>query len=1253
MFERLRGRRAASGAAPSSTPAGATAGKRWGWPAKVLLGIAIFLVLFALIGFFAVPPIAKHYLVKELSEQLGRPVSIEDIDVNPFAMRAIVKGFKVMEPAGEPVFVSFDEFLVNAEYRSILRLAPVLKQIRITNPYLHIVRNADGTTYNFSDLIDKFAKQPDTAPPEEEKPREAKFSLNNIELVGGKVEFDDRPKQARHVVDAIDIAIPFISNLPDRVEEYIQPAFSARVNGAPVSLTGQTKPFKDTLETAVDVNIDGLDLPRYVEYVPVRLGFKLPSGTLDTRLTVSFVQQPSEPRVLIKGNLTLQKLAMTEPGGAPLFNLGSLTVPIESIDVFAARYAFGKIAIAAPEVFVQRAQDGSVNWVRVQPLVGDGTPSEEGPEIALTVGEVAIANGIVHVEDQVPEKDFRTDLADISATLRGLTLPQEAPAQLDLALTTDRKTTVALAASLLIEPLTAEGKLDVGKIGLTDYETYYAPFILYRLEDGQADLSTQFAFRMAESGPETRLSAFNLDLRNVRMIKPGVKENFLRARSAQIKDAEIDVNKLILTVGEFVTRDGLLDIVREPDGALNVTRVLPAPPEKNQPAQEGTPWQITLNKAVVDKWQIAFTDLAIAEPVKVVADDVRLRANGVSNQPNKTGRIDLQAKLNEGGSVKAAGTVSLAPVKADLDVDLRAFGLVPLQPYFTEKVNILLSSADASVKGKASLALDASGKPSATFKGEANLTDFASIEKSSSEDLLKWQSLFVGGIDYTLEPMALSIEEIALSNFFARIIIFPDGHLNLQDIVVKEGDGVPPVAPESDEEGAAVTTAAAGGDARPKTAAQQTAQASPTPGRDSRPGTDGNAAPAPPPEQPTAMPPIRIARVTLQGGDVNFTDLFVKPNYSASLSEIGGSVLGLSSELNTTADVDLRGRFAKTAPVEIKGRINPLVENLFLDIGAKVRDIELGPFTPYSGKYVGYAIEKGKMRFDVEYKVENRKLSAQNRLVLDQLTFGEKVESPDAIKAPVLLAVALLKDRNGVIDVNLPISGSLDDPKFSIGGIVIRIIFNLITKAVTAPFALIGNLLGGEGGGEELAYIEFDDGVFALSQTGQDKAAKLQTALIDRPGLKLDITGRADPVQDREALRQIRFDQQVKAQKLKDLVRRGESVKSVDEVEIAPEEYEKYLKRAYKEAKFAKPRNAIGLVKSLPKEEMEKLMLANLQITDDDLNQLAIQRAQAAKDAITRDGKVELERVFLLAPKVEAGKADDKLGPSRVDFSLK
>ena len=1231
---------------PAAAPQRAAARPRSRLLRNALIAVAAFLALFAIAGFFIVPPVAKHYLVKSLTEQLGRKVAVADIDVNPFAMSASVKGFSIQEPAGAPVFVSFEELFVNLEYRSILRRAPVVREIRLTNPYVHVVRNADGKTYNFSDLVEKFSK-PDAARPKDDDP--ARFSLNNIQLVNGRVEFDDRPKSARHTVREINVAIPFISNLPDTVEQYVQPAFSARVNDTPVAIKGQTKPFKDTLETSVDLDIRHLDLTRYVEYVPIKLNFRLASGFLDARITASFVRQINRsPMLLLRGSAGLEKLSLVQLDGKPLLNLAALTVPVPAIDVLARKFELGAIAVTSPEVFVRRAPDGTLNWLEALPR-NEGKPDApaektSAPAMSLGVTEIAIHDGQVHIEDAVPAKRFSTDLTGIQAALRGFSLPQKAPAQAELALRTSHGEAVNVASTIGIEPVAAAGTLSVEKVQLKTYEPYYADLLLYRLEDGVVDLKTGFAYRQAESGPQTRLEGLDVSLTSVRMRKPGAKEDFLRVKSARLSEATVDVGKLSLEAGQLATRDGFLNLVREADGALNATRILPAPKEARAKAGDSSPWQLSLGRVAVDKWKVAFTDEAVKEPVRIVADDLRVSATGLSNQKNRKGQVSLQTRLNEAGRLKVSGPLALNPVGAELAVELSGFGLVPLQPYFTDKVNVLLTSADLSVKGTARLASAADGALAAGYRGDFTLSDFASMDKATSEDLLKWRSLHFGGIDFTQSPLALSIEEVALADFFARIIIYPDGRLNLQDIAVRDqpaGTQEGTQEPASTKPPAAVATNGRGGSAA---GAPAQSPATATTGTPPRGATAESGGP---------MPPVRIARVTLQGGDVNFTDLFIKPNYSADLSEIGGSVIGLSSQLDTTADVDLRGRFAKTAPVEIKGRINPLVKNLFLDLKASVRDIELGPFTPYSGKYVGYAIEKGKMSFAVDYKVENRKLAAQNKLVLNQLTFGEKIESPQATKLPVLLAISLLQDRNGVIDVNLPISGSLDDPQFSVGGIIWQVILNLLEKAVTAPFALIGNLLGGGGSGEELSYLEFDPGRAVLTQESRDKLTRLQSALIERPGLKLDVSGRYDPQTDRDGLRQYRFEQQIKAQKLKDLVKKGSPVKSVDEVQIDPAEYEKYLERAYKAAKFPKPKNIIGFTKDLPREEMEKLMLTNTQVTDDDLLQLANQRAQIAKDFLTRDDKVPLERVFLLAPKEAPAKGDAKGKARQVEFALK
>jgi hypothetical protein len=522
----------------------------------------------------------------------------------------------------------------------------------------------------------------------------------------------------------------------------------------------------------------------------------------------------------------------------------------------------------------------------------------------------------------------------------------------------------------------------------------------------------------------------------------------------------------------------------------------------------------------------------------------------------------------------------------------------------------------------ATFELPPGGTIKAAYKGDVAVTDFASVDKPTTQDLLKWKTLTLGAVDFNLEPLKVAVDQVALAEFYARIILSAEGRLNLQDIARPPGDAPPAAAPAPKPDAPAPPPAAAGGEKTPASPPKPAVQALPS--------------------------NIRVGKITLQGGDVNFSDFFIKPNYSANLTGVGGAVTEITPE--KPGDVELRAKIDNAAPVEILGRVNPLAADLFLDLKAAAKDIELPPMSPYSIKYAGYGIERGKLSVKVDYHIENRKLAAKNNIYLDQLTFGEKVESPTATTLPVTLAVALLKDRNGVIDVNLPISGSLDDPQFSVIGIVFQVIGNLIVKAVTAPFALLGAAFGG---GEELAYIEFSPGSAALDGEDVGKLKNLAKALAERPGLRLDIAGRVDPDADREGLKRASIERKVKAQKFDDLRREGKVPASADAARVEPAEYEKYLRRAYGEEKFPKPRNAIGFARELPVPEMEKLMLTHAQVTDEDLRLLANARAQAAKDWIVDEGKVPAERVFLVAPKLTADGIKDKGKPTRVDFAVK
>jgi len=692
----------------------------------------------------------------------------------------------------------------------------------------------------------------------------------------------------------------------------------------------------------------------------------------------------------------------------------------------------------------------------------------------------------------------------------------------------------------------------------------------------------------------------------------------IRLKRGEIKGAHIDVAKRIADLGTISLTGSEIKATRDRQGKLD----LPQPPllkAAASAAKADAPWVVAFSKATVAESALRYEDQGTKDKAVEVIDNLTASIEGFSTAAGKKATVSVNGRVNQKGAIKLGGNAQMTPLAVDLDVDVSGLPLLPVQPYFADRLNITLVRGQVSAKGK--LALNEAKEGFAGgYKGQVTLGDLHTIDKANSTDFLKWKSLFIGNIDAKLQPFALTVGEVALSDFYARMIVTPDGTLNLAQIVRQPEDAGKPAG----------TAAAAVADGKAAPAV---------------------AAPPPSPVPAKPVPPIRIGKVTLQGGTVNFSDFFVKPNYTVNITKIGGRINGLSSAADSVADLELRGSYGSAAPVEVVAKLNPLAAKAYLDLKAEIRGVDLTTLSTYAGKYAGYAIEKGKLSLYVTYKLENNQLSADNRVFLDQLTFGDKVDSPTATSLPVKLAVSLLKNGRGEIDINLPISGSIDDPQFSIGGVVVKLIVNLFVKAVTSPFALLGSLFGG---GEELSNVEFDAGYAVLSPAASKKLEALAKAMVDRPALKLEIAGRVDPDTDREGSKHAAIDRAVKAEKLKDQVKKGVEGGSVDAVEVDAKEYPDYLQRAYKAAKFPKPRNLVGMQKDLPVEEMEKLMLANLPVSEDDLNQLAVRRAEAVQTWLVEQGKVPAERVFLMPPKLtKDDKGDGKAKNSRVDFSLR
>jgi uncharacterized protein involved in outer membrane biogenesis len=1223
------------------------------WIRRLTISGVVLLILFTVTGFFIVPAVARSVGQSQLSRLLHRQVTIDEVRLNPFALSATVRGLRIRDRDGARDLFALKEAYVNVQLASVWKRALVLQQLHIVEPAISVVRTAPDR-YNFSDIIDEQAAQP-AAPPPPPPPaaQPARFSLSNIELVNGRIELDDRPKAKQHAITGLNISVPFISNFPYLVETFVLPAFSANINGTQLAISGRTKPFTDSLESSIDVNLTKVDLPYYFAYVPVKLRLAVRSALLDTRLKVTFIQYRNRaPRVDVSGTVALSALDVTDDQGAPLVKLPLLDIAIASSDLLSNKLSIEHVRLASLEAHVRRGKNGAMqlaNLVDSGPPPGKGQPAPAKAEKArpaapakgseppttpwlVEVGKIDLDGARVVYADDANPRPIRITLDPLNLSLHRFTTAKGGEAEVTLAATTDAKESLAIAGRLALAPFNFKGTVDAKGLPAARYTPYYGAFLLFDVRQGVLDVSSPVELGLKAGPFALVVDGAKVDLRELQLRKRGEQTDFFRLPELSVRDGKYDLGKGELILGEVTTAGARIRLDHpgkdkpwsfatllagaSPESGGRTTTPATAPTPRPKAASEARdpaerPFLFRVGKLDLKGWVVRVEDRGLRNPATITLDRLSVRLDGFSTEHGRQARVSLQMQVNQSGSVGVTGAFGLDPLQANLQVQLKTIPILPVQPYFEDQVALLLTSGHLSVNGKLTLTPGAGG-PGIGYAGEVSLGNLVAVERNGAEELARVGELRVSGIDLVLDPFKLNVAEILLADYAAHLVIKPDGSINAAALA-GPADG----AGKSDAKSAAAAPA---------------------------PALPPSPAAAPPPAQPS--PAVRVAAVVLRGGTIHVTDRSISPAFSTALTDFGGRISGLSFNQAETALVVLKGRLGD-GPLEISGRINPLAQKKHVDLTIKLDDLDLSAMTPYSGKYAGYAVEKGQLALNLKYLIEGRQLDATNHVRLDQFTFGRSVESKDATNLPVRLAVSLLKDRQGVIKIDLPVSGSLDDPKFSVWGVVWMVLKNLLVKAATSPFALIGSLFGG---GEELSWVEFEPGRAELPAAARAKLETLNKALHEHPALRLEVEGHADPDRDLLALRRLELERRVKAQKLKEVVAGGTDANQVGPV--SPAEYPKYLKLAYAAEKIDKPKNAFGMVKDIPASEMERLMLAAIVATDGDLRLLARQRAQAAREQILREKNVQTERVFLVEPKSLRPAHKDKVRDSRVDFRL-
>lgn len=929
-------------------------------------------------------------------------------------------------------------------------------------------------------------------------------------------------------------------------------------------------------------------------------------------------------------SVTLNALSISDDLTGHLLCLGQCKVNAQLSSIFRWALVLKSVTLRAPDIRIVRTAADAFNF---SDLAEAGTAPQASPEPAkplrVVLDQLHIMDGRVQFEDRTLPSPFSTTISPLNVTLTALdTAPQSTAAAFEFSTGTEAAETVGLKGQFTPVPLAASVQIDVRAIDLDKYAPYYQPYWNAKITKGRLDLSATAHWTAEEAWvKEAALKLADLEIHHADDDAP-----LLSIPDFQVLNTRIDLQDKSVELGRVNSQHATIRVNREADGRLNWATALRAessgtPPEtsvqttgmENEDADAaatspaGSGWTVFLSEMAMDDYRVEFTDRQPASPVEFYLDKLSLSAQSLSTRMEEKGQVSLSLDWNDQGAVEIAGSLGLIPLQGALTVSAEDMDIRPLQPYISEYAGLVITSGRFNTRGDLNLKIPAGASPELAFSGQASLVDFKSVDTDQNADFFNFRSLFLNGLKLATPPLSLSIDEVALTDFYNKVLIAADGTSNIGTIFKTEEK-----TKNTPTDSETATT-------------RETAEADP--------GT----------ESTPAATTFGIKTVTLQGGSVDFTDLNVKPSVHLPMKMLGGRISGLDAIEENKADVLLAGKVRGNVPLKISGKINPLIKPPFVDISLNLTSVDLSPFTPYAEKYLGYELTKGLLAMDLTYLVEDNKLKGQNKAVLTQLTLGDSVPSPSATKLPIKLAIALLKDRNGNIDIDLPVQGDLNDPEFSIGGIVLKMLGNLVLDIVTSPFNMLGALFGG---GETLSHVDFEPGLAEISAENQARLDNLSKALFERPGLNLEIQGQVDPEGDTAGLRIIQFEQQLKAAKLKAMMARGKQAVPLEQITIDAEEKEPLIRQAYKAATFPKPRDAKGRKKKLSAEEMEKILYTAIEINNDDLRQLAHQRALATKSYLMDAGSIEAQRLFVIEPETD-GVANGAAEKSRVQFSLK
>ena len=793
----------------------------------------------------------------------------------------------------------------------------------------------------------------------------------------------------------------------------------------------------------------------------------------------------------------LEGLVIHDKDGVALISWEAATLDFRLVSLFSHAWVFKEISVIKPFVRIQVNKDYTLNFAELVDRLFQSTASgsiKTGPLRPWRINRLRIVGGKVSFADLTPRTPFRRMVDPLEATLTNFQTTSNHKNYFALSGISAGGERFSWSGSFRLAPFRSEGQIWTDGVSLTTYAPLYQELFRFEIQDGVVSFHLDYRY---QSGNATNLLAITnatFELKSMRMVEKETGQPIAGISDFLVTGGSIDAMARQAEADTVTLSGGRLFLRRNKDTSVNAIELL-KPADSAPPAPGGILLLLRAmtnvvamlvnttnlsNGAVRDlsltNCALHLEDLANSEPVRLDLRDIAVQGTNISNRAgsNMTARVSL--RWDATGTVRADIKATLSPADAEVTLAFDNLNLRPLAPYLEPQLDVFVLGSKLGLAGKMRLRRATSELPEVRFQGDAWLDDFSTAEGVATEGLLRWNSLRLSGVEASLNPPVVSVNEARLEDVFARLIIETNRTLNLMSALRRGGLG------------------------------------------------DATAPPLNNLADTAVRPRVSVASVIISNANVQFIDRSLRPSVNISLEQLCGMVSGLSSDDPQRADIHLYGVVDKTARADITGKINPWNSKQPLNLKLVLRDMDLRPEDPYAAKYLGYRLEQGRLSAQLSYQFTERRLESENRLTLDQLALGRKVESAEATRLPVRLAIALLKDRDGRIALEIPVSGSLEDPQFNPGRVAYRAIQTVMARLVTSPFSALSAVF--EGKGEELGFQEFEPGSTNLLPGAMAKLDALAKGLFARPELRLEIEGSFDPLTDLEALRRAEVSKQ-------------------------------------------------------------------------------------------------------------------------------